>query len=143
MAGWSIPLDQLAAKLEKDLETTARYATLELYTAVKYDAPVDKGRLRANFNVSQGSVDTTVTDSTDASRMDREIAKVMTLPIGGVMYLSNSLPYARTLEYGLYPNPPKNPTGKTQGGYSIQAPQGYIRINALRFNDYVKRAISK
>ena len=141
--GWSIPLDKLAEKAQLDLELTARRATLNVFTAVKFHSPVDTGRLRANFNVSQGAVDTTVTNSTDASRMDREINKVMTLPIGGVTYLSNSLSYARTIEYGEYPNPPKNPTGKTAGGYSIQAPQGFMRISALEFNDYVKRAIEK
>ena len=141
--GWSIPLDKLAEKVQLDLETTARKATLDVFTAVVLATPVDTGRARANTNVSYGAPDTTVTGSTDQSRAQRELAKVMTLPIGGVTYISNSLPYIRTLEYGGYPNPPKNPTGKTQGGYSIQAPQGIFGLAAMQFNDYVKRAISK
>jgi hypothetical protein len=143
VSGWSIPLDQLAAAKQKDLETVAREATLDLYKSVGKRAPADTGRLRANFNVSYGAPDTTVTDSTDQSRLQSEIEKVLTLPVGGVVYLSNSLVYARTLEYGEYPNPPKNPTGKTSGGYSIQAPQGFIRITALEFTDYVRKAVRK
>jgi hypothetical protein len=141
--GWSIPLDKLAAKVQLDLETVARKSTLDVFTAVVLASPVDTGRFRANTNVSYGAPDTTVTDSTDQGRAQRELAKVMSLPVGGVAYISNSLPYARVLEYGLYPNPPKNPTGKTAGGYSIQAPQGMFRLAAMQYSDYVQRAISK
>lgn len=143
MSGWSIPLDQLAAKVQLDLETVARKSTLDVFRAVVLASPVDTGRFRANTNVSYGAPDTTVTDSTDQGRAQRELAKVMTLPVGGITYISNSLPYARILENGGYPNPPKNPTGKTVGGYSIQAPQGMFRIAALQFNDYVQKAIRK
>lgn len=139
--GWSIPLDQLAAKVQLDLETVARKATLDVFTAVVLASPVDTGRFRANTNVSYGAPDTTVTDSTEQGRAQQELAKVMSLPIGGVTYITNALPYAATLEYGQYPNPPKNPTGKTANGYSIQAPQGMFRISALQFNDYVQKAI--
>jgi hypothetical protein len=50
------------------------------------------------------------------------------LKIGQTFYMANSLPYARTVEYGKYPNPPKNPTGKTVNGFSRQAPAGMARI---------------
>lgn len=143
MSGWSIPLDQLAAKVQLDLETVARKSTLDVFRAVNYGAPVDTGRLRANMNVSYAAPDTTVTESTNAARADAEIQKVMTLPVGGVVYITNALPYAATIEYGGYPNPPKSPTGKTQGGYSIQAPQGMFRLAAMRYSDYVKKALSK
>lgn len=143
MSGWSIPLGQLAEKMELDLSTVARKATKQVFTSVNFKSAVDTGRFRANWNVSYGAPDLTVTDSTDQTRAEREIAKVDALPVGGVIYLCNSLPYARVLEYGLYPNPPKNPTGKTVGGYSKQTPQGMVRITALEFNDYVQKAISK
>lgn len=143
MSGWSIPLDQLAAKVQLDLETVARKSTLDVFKAVVLKSPVDTGRFRANWNVSQGAPDTTVTDSTDKGRAQAEVGKVTALPVGGVTYLSNSLPYAQVLEYGLYPNPPKNPTGKTVGGYSTQAPQGMVRLSALEYNDYVQKAIGK
>lgn len=152
MSGWSIPLDQLAAKAQLDLETVARRSTLELFTAVVLKSPVDTGRFRANWNVSQGAPDVTVTNSTDKGRAKSEVDKVQALPVGGVTYLSNSLPYAAVLEYGQYPNPPKYGSKKrgedgiavhVRGGYSMQAPQGMVRISALEFNDYVQRAISQ
>lgn len=141
--GWSIPLEELAAKVQLDLETVARKSTLDVFRAVGLGSPVDTGRFRANLNVSYGAPDTTVTASTDAMRFEQEAQKAMTLPVGGVVYITNALPYAAVLEYGGYPNPPKNPTGKTQNGFSIQAPQGMFRIAALRYNEYVKKALGK
>lgn len=44
-------------------------------------------------------------------------------------HVVSTAPYAKVIEYGLYPNPPKNPTGKTEGGFSIQAPKGFARIS--------------
>ena len=143
MSGWSIPLEELAAKVQLDLETVARKSTLDVFKAVNYGAPVDTGRLRANMNVSYGAPDTKVTESTNAARADKEIEKVMTLPVGGVVYITNALPYAAMVEYGGYPNPPKSPTGKTKDGFSIQAPQGMFRIAAMRYSEYVKKALNK
>lgn len=141
MTGWSIPFDKLAEKVKLDVETVVRKSTLDVFSAVAVRSPVDTGRFRANWNVSYGAVDTTVTASTDQGRVNTETQKALTLPVGGVVYMSNSLPYAQKLEYGGYPNPPKNPTGKTEGGYSIQAPRGMVRISQLEFNDYVQKAI--
>lgn len=152
MSGWSIPLEQLAAKVQLDLETVARKSTLDVFTAVVKGAPVDTGRLRANMNVSFGAPNTLVTASRDASRADRELEKVETLPVGGITYITNALPYAAVVEYGQYPNPPKMGSKKrgeagvavhVRNGYSMQAPQGMFRIAALRYNDYVKRALGQ
>jgi hypothetical protein len=142
MAQWSIPIVRVADQAKADMAQAARQITLNLFNAVKLRAPVETGRFRANFNVSYGAIDTTVTASTEAGRMDVEIAKVNTLPVGGIMYLCNSLPYAQALEYGLYPNPPKNPTGKTVGGYSKQAPAGMVRLTAREFDEHVRKALA-
>lgn len=34
--------------------------------------------------------------------------------------------YSGVLDRGLFPNPPKEGTGKTKGGYSTQAPKGMV-----------------
>jgi len=143
LSNWSIPLDKLAGKVRADLETVARKVTFDLYSSVVYMSPVDTGRFRANWNVSVNSVDTATSQSTDKNRANTEVAKVLELPVGGVYFLSNSLPYAQVLEYGLYPNPPKHPTGKTVNGYSRQAPAGFVRVSVVRFNEFVQKAIKK
>jgi len=61
---------------------------------------------------------------------------------GNVFYLTNNLPYIRVLEYGLYPQGAYK-TFRTKGGYSIQAPQGMVRITAREFNRVVKEQVNK
>lgn len=148
--GWSIPLDKLAEKAQLDLETVARRATLQVFRNVVMMSPVDSGRFKGAWQVSYGAPNTSTASKMDKSpvgsigaAMTAVVEQANTLPVGGITYISNSLPYARTLENGGYPNPPKNPTGKTEGGYSIQAPAGMVRVTAIQFNDYVQRVISK
>ena len=143
MANFTIPLQELADKVKADLDAVVRKSTLDMFNAIALKSPVDTGRFRANMNVSYNAIDKTVTQSTDQGRINSEIAKVTTLPVGGVVYICNSLPYATVLEFGLYPNPPKNPTGKTTNGYSTQAPQGMFRITAMEYSAYVKKVLGK
>jgi hypothetical protein len=183
--GWSIPLDELAAKQMLDLTTVARKSTLDLFRAVGYRSPVGNpelwaenaaaaahnqeiathnaalrqdpgnltkngrlkrglkrkdimaikappgyvgGRFRANWNVSYGAPDFSTTESTQKERVFEEARKAMTLPVGGLVYLSNGLPYGPRLEYE---------------GWSKQAPSGMIRVSALEFQDYVKKALNQ
>lgn len=143
MAGFSIPLAQFAEKVKSDLNTVVQKSTQQVFDAVLKKSPVDTGRFRANWNVSKDAVNAATTDSTSQARGEAEVAKALTLEAGGVVYMANGLPYARALEYGLYPNPPKKPTGKTVGGFSKQAPAGMVRLTAQEFSDYVQRVIKK
>ena len=67
----------------------------------------------------------------------------------GKIFMTNNLPYARTLEFGKYPTPVKRGTyvGKgryekrSQGGFSKLAPRGMVRVNALRFRGWLKHAV--
>lgn len=115
MARWSIPMDTLAARAKTDVETVARKLTLDLFRSVVLKSPVDTGRFRANWNVSYGTPDYSVTQSVDKNRGLTEASKALTLPIGGVQYISNGLPYARPLEYG----------------WSKQAPAGMVRLSVI------------
>lgn len=100
------------------------------------DTPVDTGRLKNNWYASNRRVGTRTNKSTDPSgknslaRVDKALARLKT---GQRFHFFNNLPYARVVEFGMYPNPPKNPTGKTVNGFSKQAPSGMLRINADGF----------
>lgn len=126
MSAFSIPISQLAEKLKADIALVARKATLDVFTAVVLKSPVDTGRFRANWNVSVGAPDTSTTESTDQARGQVEAAKALTLPLGGVTYIANGLPYARALEYG----------------HSQQAPNGMVRLSAMEYADYVRSAVA-
>ena len=126
MSRFSIPLDQLARKVGGDLETVARKATLQLFTAVAKRSPVDTGRFRANWNVSAAAPDLSITGSTLQGRVNSEAAKALTLPVGSVTYMSNGLPYANRLEFG----------------YSKQAAGGMVRLAAQEFDAHVRKAVA-
>ena len=107
------------------------------------DTPVDKGRLINNWYASNRAVGVRTTKAVDPSgkrslaRVDKALAR---LKLGQRFHFFNNLPYARVVEFGLYPNPPKNPTGKTVNGFSKKAPSGMLRINADGFVRAMQKA---
>lgn len=126
MTSFSIPLDQLAAKLKLDIDTVVRKSTLDLFKAVVLKSPVDTGRFRANWNCTKGALDESTTESVDQSRGLTEAQKAIEFESGGVVYFVNGLPYAYRLEFE---------------GWSKQAPAGMIRVSATEFDAYVRAAI--
>jgi len=126
VSSWSVPLDRLAQRAQAQFEDVARKATYDLFRAVVLKSPVDTGRFRSNWNVTASVPSFTYSESTNVSRADSETLKALTLPVGGVVYLSNGLPYANRLEYG----------------YSNQAPSGMIRTSVADFNRFVDRALA-
>lgn len=155
MAEWSIPFDVLAKRSGKRIEDVIRLSTIFIFARVIMRSPVDTGRFRGNWISAYGQPKTTVTDATDkdgAFAIAAMRGDVMAFPIGGVMYLTNSLPYAAVLEYGLYPDPPKlgsqkrgesGPAVHVVGGYSMQAPHGMVRVTAMEFDAAVKKLVQE
>lgn len=89
------------------------------------------GRFRGNWQVGIGSIneDTSAPpDKSGAAAISRGSSAVTTWKIGsGTIYLTNSLPYAKPLEYG----------------YSRQAPSGMVRLTVQDFNIKVRKAINE
>jgi hypothetical protein len=133
MANWTVPFPDIAASMNRSIERVVRSFAMETFARVIQRSPVDTGRFKGNWFPSLNGFTSFVGDSVDpggAATLARMRTSVSGWPVGGVMYLTNSLPYAMTIEYGGYPNPPKNPTGKTIGGFSTQAPAGVVRVTA-------------
>lgn len=155
MAQWSIPFDEIAKKQKLEIATVVREFAILAFSRVIMRSPVDTGRFRANWNISYGSPDTNtsaITDPSGAGKLAAVNAAVLSFPIGGVFYLCNSLPYARVLEYGEYPDPPirgsqkrgeDEPTIHVVGGYSKQAPRGMVRVVAAEMKSSVDRLLKR
>lgn len=124
-AQWSQDLQALANRTGLSMDTVIRKATFELFKSVALKSPVDTGRFRANWNVSIGAPDQTVTESTNGARALQQAQEALTLPVGGIVSMTNALPYARRLE----------------NGYSKQAPYGMVRYSVLEFRRFLLRAI--
>ena len=145
MAHWSVPFDKLAKKVKQDFETVVRASAFKLFSDVVIRSPVDTGRFRANWNVSFNVMDTSTSEATQKdmyAKMSQIRTALLSMPLGGTYWLSNSLPYAIPLEYGQYPDPPVGGEDKTVGGFSKQAPHGIVRISAREFAGNVERIVA-
>lgn len=128
---WSVPFDQIARRANMSMAAAARTITMELFTEVISTTPVDTGRLKGNWFPSYGTFVGYSPDAPDKggeATIRRMRQSVLSYPMGDVIWLTNSLPYATVVEYGMYPQNPKGGAGKTIGGFSTQAPQGMVRL---------------
>jgi hypothetical protein len=92
-------------------------------------SPVDTGRFRANWQIGFNQPDTKTTDETDLTGMaqiSRAQSELNSIKINGqTIYITNSLPYAYRLEYE---------------GWSLQAPQGMVRITLAELSGILNKA---
>jgi hypothetical protein len=121
---WTIPLDRLAAMSTAKVETVVRAVTLQLFVSVVRRSPVDTGRFRSNWNVSYGAPDLSVTQLAPKTRGMQQARQAAQQPVGGIVYLSNGLPYA----------------GRLENGWSRQAPYGMVKVASTQLASAVRKA---
>ena len=137
-------IETASVKLLGRSEKRMKKSIKRLGVDVIMKTPVDKGVLINNWYASNRQVPNRTTIQADPSgaksiaRLDKALAR---FKLGQTFFLANNLPYARVVEFGLYPNPPKNPTGKTVNGFSKKAPRGMVRIALQRFKARIKGAV--
>lgn len=86
------------------------------------------GQLRANWNISFNSIDTSTSAQTDySSKLSEAAGELNRYRLGDSITITNSLPYAAAIEYG----------------HSNQAPQGMVRITAEEFKSYVREVAAQ
>jgi len=139
-------LRKFGIKSKEKLSKVHRGASLQLGADVTIGTPVRLGTARFNWQPSINNPASGVLDGKDLSgqlaiaRLKAELEQVQ---LGQPFYFVNNLPYIYTLEYGGYGTGP-GATDKTNGtGYSIQAPNGMLRINVLRWNGIVRAVARK
>lgn len=148
---FSVDVSKWVEKANLNNEEVVRSTAIKLFSAIIQSSPVDEGTFRNNWFVS-GLTPSSEVDPTDVGGSDQDVIDRMTsdvLSIKGIdaFTLTNNLPYAEVIEYGGYPKTPKNTTsvfganvsqtGKTINGFSKQAPQGVVRVNAMRFQNLI------
>lgn len=119
---------QLDAAYEKKVvqrgEEAVRFTGLSLITHLKNDTPVDTGRARANWHIDLNVVDVRLVEPNEGLSPDAVATVVARYKMGGVIYISNNLPYIRRLN----------------DGYSQQAPAGFVDDDIIRAkNDTMQR----
>lgn len=144
MSKFALDIARFAQKFEATYITVVRKVASDMFAGCILKTPADTGRARANWSCTVGSAFTGTVESTDISG-SATIQKMNSVVNGwnarGSIFLTNNVKYIGVLEYGLYPNPPKNGTGKTAGGFSIQAPNGMARLSREEAMTHIQSVI--
>lgn len=118
------------------VEDLVRKTALQLQTSMVELAPVDTGRFKGNFVPGIGTINLKndyPPDKSGASAIDRTKVALQGWKAGQTIYLTNSLPYARVLEYG-------RANGKPG---SMQAPGGVVRLTVQNYAKALAQAVSE
>jgi len=118
-------VDDLTAEREKQL----RGIFLTGLQKIAIGTPVDEGRARNSWFFSALKPNTGGTRSDDKNGQSslRSAARMPKDIFGKTLYYVNNVPYINKLEYGGFPDPVKGDGEKTIGGYSNQAPNGWVQ----------------
>lgn len=144
MAGtFAVQVSQFRGKTEEQMRQLVRYLCLEISRRVIMRTPVDTGRARGSWVSGFGAVPSGQggIDKGGSSTLGAVSGVVAGYVLGKTFYLVSNLPYINVLEYGRYPNPPKGGSGKTSGGFSIQAPRGMVRVTLSEFPGLIGSAV--
>lgn len=111
-------------------DLVTRASAMAVGASLVQKSPVDTGRFRSNWMYGATTINTTTTTDADKSgsaTTGRINAGLMAWKAGQSIHLTNSLPYARRLEYG----------------WSDQAPGGMVRITVVEWRQKVAETAAR
>jgi len=124
---FAIDLTRITQKYKKGVGVVVKKITMEAFRRVIMRTPVDTGRARANWSVSEGQVGTTydieTTDKAGTKTVATAVRTVNGWECTGSIFLTNNLPYILNLEHG----------------GSGQAPQGMVKLTVAEMQAWAKR----
>lgn len=121
---------KINAKKAQDIaENVARRAFTELFSNIIVSTPVDTGRLRGNWQISEsfGSDETGIRDRGGRTTIARVKGFLNGYDMKGPIAFFNNVPYAVRIEQG----------------HSKQAPVGMVAVNVANFGSIVNKAIQR
>lgn len=131
---FSQQMNAWAAKTGKKVEDHVIATRVQISKGILQRTPVDTGRARASWIATLGEPSTTKFEEEDDYPSDsallQQIKRTAKQTPDGVFWMTNNLPYIRTLEY--------MPVG--QGG-SRQAPEGMVRVTMAEFQTGMKELL--
>ena len=158
---FTVDLTKYAKKTKSEIGTAKRAIVFQVFANVIKMSPVDKGRFKGNWFITEDNPATysrLTTDTSAAGNLGPESEKELALISEKftIDILTNNLAYAGVLEFGGYPDPVKNGTRinksgtrknpitpiyekRSNRGYSRQAPFGMVRITLRKFNRIAKK----
>lgn len=139
---WASDIKKASDMLGININDMVRYLSLHIFTQVVQRTPVDEGYLRAAWNISLNKpVYITVPGDSGSNSLPKDLGWFPQV------HITNGLPYAGVVEYGLYPGiGPKtvegtNPT--TGGGiFSRQAPVGMVEVTLASIEKFFSQIMT-
>jgi len=127
---FSLGVDKFINGFDEGAEKTMRTVASKTFNAIVYASPVNSGRFRGSWHAtgktpSSKGVGTLDKDGNKTAQKSEQT--VLKLKDWSKFTLTNNLPYANHLEFGLY-----KPGPNTVNGYSTQAKSGMVRVNIER-----------
>lgn len=124
-------LERFAQKVEVDSEKVFRGTSIAIFSSIVKRTPVDKGRLRANWQVDINKVAKGQLDSVDksgAKAISAGSTKANQATLDDSVYIVNNLPYAEAIE---------------NGHSRVKAPAGMVKVTLTEFQKEVKKQANK
>lgn len=134
-ASFEADLLRFAEKTKRNLNQAVAGVVLELGVRIVQRSPVDTGRFRGQWQITAGGPDIRTNEPFDKQPLgsapsqftfDRWKDHIQGATIGSTFYITNSLPYAKRLEYD---------------GYSKQAPAGMVRVTVVEYGQIIQQVI--
>lgn len=122
---------RIAAARGVETEQVVRGVSLQAIESVVSKTPVDEGFARGSWVATLNAPSSTVQVSEDDSgqaTINAANAVANQLVMGDVFYLVSNMPYMTKLELGGYSQGPYSTSKTNSSGYSIQAPNGMVRL---------------
>ena len=116
---------KLLSKAGDKADMVVRRTALELQSMMIERAPVDTGRFRSNFVAGIGTVNTDTSAAPGSDATGRTATTLQGWKPGQTIFLTNSMPYARRLEFG----------------WSKQAPAGMVRLAVANYSQALAKAV--
>jgi hypothetical protein len=105
-------------------------------TNIVQATPADTGRARNNWFLSLGVPSSDVTTSkAQGLAAIRQLSQMPKLVLNKQIFYTNNLPYIGVLEYGGFPVPGGD---LTSGGFSKQAPDGWVRKTLIQMQNKIR-----
>lgn len=121
---------EFAKVVDRRIDYVHRNISMMLFSSILYDTPVDTGLARGSWWVSKNApvMGGAQREDKDGSTVAREIESVvMSASVGDVLWFMNNVEYIVELEFG----------------WSAKSPEGMVRINVARINQYMKQVVAE
>lgn len=125
MGSFGKKVSQFKVKSLEEVDAVKKGVSIQLFSAVIKDTPVDTGRAKGNWQASnQKPILEALEEIKPESQVLAEMrATVLSSNLDDDVYLSNNLPYIGELEYGS----------------STQSPEGMVRKNIARIGAIIRK----